>query len=111
MTAPYFETRDPLYDEGDTTYVDGPKLEKRTTAAWNHGLGEIVTAIVDAGLRIDFVHEHREIPWKALPVMEAVGVGPEGADGRYQSKRMWRVPESDRDRVPLMYSLRATKVR
>ena len=97
------------FNESDTTYVDGPKLEMRATATWNHGLGEIVTALVDAGLRIDFLHEHREIPWKALPWMEPVGTGIAGADGRYQSNRMWRLPATQRDLVPLMYSLLAIK--
>ena len=103
------ELPEPMMYEDDATYVDGPKLELRRTYEWNHGLGEIVTAVVDAGLRISFVHEHREVPWKALPAMEAVGPGTHGADGRYQSNRMWRLPESQRDLVPLMYSLLATK--
>jgi SAM-dependent methyltransferase len=109
VNAPYFERREPSVWETDTTYVDGPKLEHRRTCEWNHGLGEIVTALVEAGLRIEFVHEHREVPWQALPWMEPVGPGTTGADGRYQSNRMWRLPEAQRDLVPLMYSLLATK--
>ena len=105
----YFELPEPTLYEGDTTYVDGPKLERRRTYEWNHGLAEIVTALIDAGLRISFVHEHREIPWQALPWMEPVGTGTAGADGRYQSNRMWRLPEAQRELVPLMYSLLATK--
>ncbi len=60
-------------------------------------------------MRIQFVHEHREVPWQALPWMEPSGPGTPGADGRYQSNRMWRLPEAQRDLVPLMYSLLATK--
>jgi hypothetical protein len=41
--------------------------------------------------------------------MEALGPGTAGADGRYQSNRMWRLPEAQRDLVPLMYSLLAMK--
>src|SRR5690606_6441865 len=66
----YFEVTDPVVFEGDETYVDGPPLEKKKTYEWNHGLGEIVTALIEAGLQIEFVHEHREVPWKALPQME-----------------------------------------
>jgi SAM-dependent methyltransferase len=105
----YFEAPEPTAYEGDTTYVDGPKLERRRTYEWNHGLGEIVTAVVDAGLRIEFVHEHRELPWQGLPWMESCGDGPAGADGRYQSGRTWRLPERQRELVPLMYSLAAEK--
>lgn len=109
VSAPYFERPEPNAWETDTTYVDGPKLAHRRTYEWNHGLGEIVTALLETGLRIEFVHEHREVPWRALPWMEPVGAGTRGADGRYQSNRMWRLPEAQRDLVPLMYSLLATK--
>jgi 2-polyprenyl-3-methyl-5-hydroxy-6-metoxy-1,4-benzoquinol methylase len=105
----YFERREPNVFEGDTTYVDGPKLEMRRTCEWNHGLGEVLTALLDAGLALEFVHEHREVPWQALPWMEPVGPGTTGADGRYQSNRMWRLPEAQRDLVPLMFSLLARK--
>ena len=105
----YFELPDPMLFEGDSTYVDGPKLQKRKTAEWNHGLGAIITAVIDAGLKISFVHEHREVPWRALPSMQGVGAGTAGADGRYQSNRMWRLPEAQRDLMPLMYSLLAAK--
>jgi SAM-dependent methyltransferase len=106
---PYFETAEPELWEGDTTYTDGPKVPFTRNYEWNHGLGEIVTAVIAAGLRIEFVHEHREVPWKALPSMLPVGPGTRGADGRYQSNRMWRLPEAQRELVPLMYSLLAIR--
>ena len=109
VSEAYFEQREPSTWENDTTYVDGPKLAHRRTYEWNHGLGEIVSAVLDAGLAVEFVHEHREVPWQALPWMEPVGPGTQGADGRYQSNRMWRLPEAQRDKVPLMYSLLARK--
>ncbi|MEX1022613.1 MAG: class I SAM-dependent methyltransferase [Dehalococcoidia bacterium] len=109
VTTPYFETANPHLFEGDTTYVDGPKLEMTTTYEWNHGLGEIATALIEAGLRIEFIHEHREIPWKALPWMEPVGGEQEATGARYQGDRLWRLPVDQADLVPLMYSIRATK--
>jgi SAM-dependent methyltransferase len=109
VSSAYFERPEPSVWENATTYVDGPELEHRRTYEWNHGLGEIVTALVEAGLRIEFVHEHREVPWRALPWMEPVGPGTVSAAGRYQSNRMWRLPEAQRDLAPLMYSLLATK--
>jgi SAM-dependent methyltransferase len=105
----YFELPEPTPFEGDSTYVDGPRFAPRRNYEWNHGLGEIVSAVIDAGLRVEFLHEHREVPWQALPWMEPVGRGTMGADGRYQSNRMWQLPEAQRQLVPLMYSLRAAK--
>ena len=60
-------------------------------------------------LRLEFVHEHRAVPWSALPTMQPVGPVLAGADGRYQAHRMWQLPEAQRDLVPLMYSVLATK--
>jgi hypothetical protein len=74
-------------------------------------LGEIVSALLDAGLRLEFLHEHPEVPWQALPWLEPSGGGTTRADGRYQSNRMWRLPEAQRGLAPLMYSLMATKPR
>jgi SAM-dependent methyltransferase len=109
VQLPYFETAEPVIGDAETTYVDGPKLTQRRNYEWNHGLGEIVSALIAAGLRIELLHEHREVPWRALRSMEPVGPGKTGADGRYQSNRMWRLPEKQRELVPLMYSLLATK--
>ncbi len=115
VSFPYFERVEATMEESDRTYVDGPPLPRRRTYQWNHGLGEIVTAVIDAGLRLQFVHEHREVAWKALPTMEAVRVESVGqaqddvVGARYQSDRMWRLPRAQRDLVPLMYSLSALK--
>jgi len=109
VSSPYFEQREPTPFDSDVTYVDGPKLALQRTYTWNHGLGEIVTALIESGLRVEFLHEHREVPWQALPIMEVSGPSRSGADGRYQSNRMWRLPVAQREQVPLMYSLLATK--
>lgn len=111
VRGPYFERAEPLISETDSTYVDGPRFERRRNCEWNHGVGEIASALIDAGLAIEFVHEHREVPWQALPGMLPVGPGTTGADGRYQSNRMWRLPEPQRDLVPLMLSILARKQR
>jgi SAM-dependent methyltransferase len=93
---PYFEVAEPLSWDETATYTDGPPIEHGKTYEWNHGLGEVVTALIEAGLRLEFVHEHRDCGWQALPWMV------KGDDGRY------RLPEGG-ERVPLMYSLRAVK--
>lgn len=107
VTSPYFELDHPMEWTGDTTYVDGPPLANKTTYEWNHGLGEIVTALIDAGLHIDFLHEHREIAWQGLPWMIPTGAFVDGA--RHARREAWQLPAEQRDLVPLMYSLKATK--
>jgi SAM-dependent methyltransferase len=112
VTEPYFEQPRPTTNDEPTTYVDGPQLEVTRNYEWHHGLGEIVTALIEAGLRIDFLREHREVPWQALPWMEPASSEDEpdpSTGARYQADRLWRLPEAQRELVPLMYSLLATK--
>ena len=63
---------------------------------WNHGLGEIVTALVDAGMAVPWRLEHRVVAWH-LNDREHLVERPDG---------MWEEPGSI---VPLSFSLRATK--
>jgi hypothetical protein len=37
------------------------------THEWNHGIGEIVTALLDAGMTLIGLTEHDSVPWNALP--------------------------------------------
>jgi len=95
---PYFETAEPMrFDDEETTYEgDGSKLEHKTIYTWNHGLGEIVSALIDVGLRIVSLKEYRFCDWQARPTMQ------QDNDGH------WRLPHNA-ERLPLMYSVRAVK--
>ncbi|MEV0027716.1 class I SAM-dependent methyltransferase [Nocardia sp. NPDC050793] len=95
---PYFETPEPMVFSEDTTYVetDG-SLEQTTTHEWNHGLGEIVSALLSNSLAITGLTEHRSVPWNALP-------GRMTCDEHGE----WRMIDHP-ERLPLSYSLRARK--
>lgn len=65
---PYFEQAEPVrWDEGGT-YVE-TDVEFRSTVSyeWNHGLGEVVSALLGRGLVITSLVEHDSIPWDGLP--------------------------------------------
>ena len=94
---PYFETEEPLVWDEEESYLGSAKLANTRTYEWNHGIGEIMTSLLDQGLEIDLFEEHRSLLWKGLHHMV------EGDDG------MWRLPEHQADLAPLMYSLRARK--
>ena len=66
---PYFETAEPtVWDEGDGHLRrDRRRLREDITHEWNHGLGETVTALLDAGMEITMLEEHDTVPWDALP--------------------------------------------
>ena len=101
LRYPYFETEQPLHWSGDGDYADpAASFEHQESYEWNHGLGQIVTAVLEAGLQLDFLHEQDWTVYPALPWLVETERG------------VWRLPDvegkPDR-RLPLMFSLRATK--
>jgi SAM-dependent methyltransferase len=64
---PYFEQAAPLvWDEPGTYVATDVEFTHTVTHEWNHGLGEIVTALMDAGLDLTMLVEHDSVPWEAL---------------------------------------------
>ncbi len=94
---PYFQTADPVPDDDPNTYAGPGTVAHARTYEWGHSLGEVVTALLDAGLELTSLREHRDLSWQGLPQMTL------GEDGQ------WRLPEAQRDLVPLMYSLTARR--
>lgn len=94
---PYFERSEPtLWDEPGTYVSTETAFAHTRSAEWNHGIGEILSAVLAAGLTITGFEEHRSVPWQAMPDMVA------GGDGEF------RLPERP-DRMPLTYTLQAVK--
>jgi SAM-dependent methyltransferase len=94
LRHPYFEDAGPTRWEDPTSYAGDGVVASPTTYEWNHGLGEIVQAVLDAGLRLTRLEEHRTVDWQALPWMVPAGGG------------RWRLPHHS-DRLPLTYTLEA----
>jgi SAM-dependent methyltransferase len=95
----YFERRDePLVYTGGGTYVETDTVfEHNVSHEWNHGLGELITALLTRGMRLTMFEEHDSIPWEGFPgQMEAL----EGGEFRF-AERPWRLPHS--------YTLQAVK--
>jgi SAM-dependent methyltransferase len=92
----YFAEGPQVWDEPAGSYAD-PEAPVTYTRSieFAHGLGEVVTALCAAGLHLDFLHEHDYTLWQRFAALERDGIA-------------YRLPK-DRPRVPLMYSLRATK--
>ncbi|MGH9918310.1 MAG: class I SAM-dependent methyltransferase [Nitrososphaerales archaeon] len=96
---PYFEEPAPVVYDSELTYVQTDVRFAATRAAvWNHGLGEIVSALLEHGMRITALDEHQSVPWNALP-----GQMARGEDGE------WRLCEGP-VRLAASYTLRAEKV-
>jgi SAM-dependent methyltransferase len=95
---PYFETAEPIaIDEGPRTYTDGDTaaMTHTETREWNHGLGEVVQALIDAGLTLTMLRELAYCDWLALP--NAMEIGADNA----------AVLHDRPERLPLTYTLQA----
>jgi SAM-dependent methyltransferase len=94
---PYFESAGPLGFEEDTSYAGDEKIAHPKAFNFTHGLGEIIDALIQAGLSLDFVHEHKVVNWQNHPMVVPAGKG------------MWKMPDGKESYLPLMYSIKAHK--
>ena len=94
----YFRGPEPDRWEEAGTYADtAAETHENVSYEWSHTLGQIVTALAQAGLVIEFLHESDVVPWKQFPFM---------VEG--EEPGTWVLPEH-RASVPLQFSLRARK--
>ncbi len=72
---PYFSD-DPLDVRRGGTYADfEAEVDHTVTHEWSHSLGEIVTALVDAGVAIDELREHPFASFEQFPRQDARATG------------------------------------
>ena len=84
-----------IYEEykGTYAYTDSKMISKEY--GWNHGLSEVINALTEAGLHIDFLNEYDESPYNVLPDLV------ENKQGMFTTK----------DKLyPLIFEIKATKV-
>ena len=105
---PYFERPEPMvWDDGGTYVETDHEFVHTVTHEWNHGLGEIVTALLDAGLELTGLTEHETVAWEALPgMMTPVEVLPADASGGPLIE--WRLTDRP-ERLPGSFTLTATR--
>jgi SAM-dependent methyltransferase len=93
--APYFAAAPIVVDE-PCDYADpDARLENRRTVQWLHPLSAIIGSLLEAGLRLDRLHEHPRVAWKMFSQLAQDGDG------------CWTWP--DRPWFPLAVSLLMTK--
>ena len=91
----YFDTG-PVVVSADGSYADrNAVLQNNTSHEWQHSLSDVVNSLIEAGLRIEFVHE---FPFAMFPQLASM-VEDEGG--------WWHVPR--RDDLPFLFSLKATR--
>jgi len=96
------EQRYPYFNEGaivlpaQGSYADREADVHGLTYEWAYPMGDVLTALIEAGLRIQFVHEFPYTTYQAFPWLE------QRADGNYY-------PRPGIPSLPLMFSVRAVK--
>jgi SAM-dependent methyltransferase len=96
VAYPYFHGDQPLRVEGQGSYADRSVPYHSVEHVWVHGLGDIVSALGGAGLRIEYLHEFPYTTEQYTPLMV------HGSDG------LWRMPP-DKGDIPCLFSIRATR--
>ena len=71
--------------------------QSKTSYEWNYPLGTVVSSLIDAGLRLEFLHEFDYSVYQGYQFLV------QDEDG------LWRVPEG-MPKIPLMFSIRAHKL-
>jgi len=94
----YFEQVQPLVFDEPGTYVATDAVFTQTVShSWNHGMAEIITALMNAGMTITEFTEHDSVPWNALPGQMVI-----------DSEGEWRL-EDRPERLAASYTLQAVR--
>ncbi|GIE48094.1 class I SAM-dependent methyltransferase [Actinoplanes nipponensis] len=99
LEHPYFEQPEPtVWTEGGTYVETEAEFVHNTTHEWNHGLGETVTALIDAGMAVTGLAEQDSVPWEALP-----------GHMRRVAHDEWQLTDRP-ERLPHSYTLQAVRL-
>jgi SAM-dependent methyltransferase len=96
---PYFERAGAQHLDDPTTYAGEGEVAASATVEWAHGLGELVQAVLDAGLQLTRLHEGDTLDWCFAPWMEQVEPGVD----------RWRLPAHQRELCPVEFTLEAVR--
>jgi hypothetical protein len=97
LANPYFFSETPEHVEMTGSYATENQGETAFFYIWNHSLGEVINALIKAGLVIEFLHE---FPYAARAKLSFMEKGPDG---------WWHLPEQY-VQIPFLFSLQARKL-
>ena len=87
--------KEAIYVEYEGTYANQDSKMTSKEYGWNHGLGEVINALAEAGLHIEYLKEFDESPYDIFPDLIQT------ESGMYVTKdKMY----------PLIFTLKATKL-
>jgi SAM-dependent methyltransferase len=91
-----YEKREVIETEIQGTYTDRNANIKAKEYGWNHSISEVLNALITHGMHIDFFNEHMYSPY---PCFNNVVQNKEGN---------WWIRGLE-DKIPMVYSIKATK--
>lgn len=97
VTYAYHNSPDPIVEESTGTYTDPDAPIQYREFTWNHSLSEVITALLNHGLRLELF---REYPYSPYNCFNHTVQGPDG---------YWRIKHLQ-DMIPMVYTLKCTKV-
>jgi len=95
LEYPYFHSPEPMKFVAQGNYADPDHDFKHDSYEWTYGIGEAATALIKAGLKIEYLHEFPYSPTNCCTFFT------EDSPGRYVIKNYPNL-------VPLTFSIRAT---
>lgn len=95
LEYPYFFSAEPMKFAAEGNYADPGHDFKHDSYEWFHSLGEIVTALISTGLKIEYLHEFPYSPTNCCTFFT------EDKPGRYVIKKYPGL-------VPLVFSIKAS---
>lgn len=92
----YFN-REAIEETQESSYTDGSAGMALHEITWNHGLAEVIGALLRQGLQLEVFEEYDYSPWNCF------SDGVEVAPGQFQLRSLQGI-------IPVVYGLRAKKV-
>ncbi|WP_138433314.1 class I SAM-dependent methyltransferase [Winogradskyella algicola] len=83
-----------IYEEYEGTYANQSSKMVSKEYGWNHGLSQVVNALIEAGLQIEYLNEHDESPYDVFPDLIKTETG------LYNMKKQL---------FPMIFEIKATK--
>jgi hypothetical protein len=85
-----------IVTENEGTYTDRNADIKGKEYSWNHSISEVLNALINAGLQIEFFNEHMYSPYPCFRNVVETETGK------------WHIKGKE-GKIPMVYSLRAKK--
>jgi hypothetical protein len=97
LKYPYFATAEPMrYEVKKGCYSNPEAVFSAESYEWTHSLADVINALLQAGLKMEYIHEFPFCVYGDRPFLE------KGRDGlwRHQDKKI---------NIPLMFSIKAKR--